>query len=144
MEFNLQDFDYKNIAYGLLVWAIATSLTWLYRRYRVSSIKSDIEMLTYEKEHLEEMKRFGIEMNRSSFRGIFAILIMFSIAGGIPHFVRFVESGGAAFYALLSLFVWAGAGGLSYKYFRRINDLKSMKSAIARIDSRIEKLNSKL
>lgn len=115
-----------------------------YKRLKRSNILTDIEMLTYEKEHLEGMKRSSVQMSRSSFRAIFAVLIMFSIGGAIPHFAEFLHSGGTAFYSLLSVFVWSGAGGISYKYFRRFNDLNSMKAAFARIDGKLEKLNSKL
>lgn len=147
MELGLEDL--KNLAIGLLGGVIVLVGHGYYKRYQRSTILSDIEMLTYEKEHLEGMKRSSVEMSRSSFRAIFGVLMVFSIASGVPHFAEFVNSSSPSlsslsFHSLISLAVWSVAGATSYKYFRRFNDLKSMKSAIARIDGKLEKLNSKL
>ncbi|SIS88400.1 hypothetical protein [Neptunomonas antarctica] len=136
--------DAKALIIGLVGGVIVLAGHGYYKKFERSNILSDIEILTYEKEHLEGMKRSSVEMNRVSFRAIFALLMIFSFAEGVPHFVRLVESAGSAYYSLVSLFVWATAGGISYKYFKRLNDLKSMKSALERIDGKIEKLNSKL
>ncbi|WP_028470016.1 hypothetical protein [Neptunomonas japonica] len=136
--------DFKNLSIGILGGAIVLVGHGYYKRLKRSNILSDIEMLTYEKEHLEGMKRSSVQMSRSSFRAIFAVFMMFSAAELVPHFAEFVNSRGASYHSLLCVFIWAGAGGISYKYFRRFNDLKSMKAAFARIDGKLEKLNSKL
>lgn len=146
MEFNGATLEgiIIGVAGSLIAAGIILLASKYYKKFQKSRMLSDIEMLTYEKEHLEEMKRSSVQMSRSSFRAIFAVLIMFSIGGGVPHFAEFLHSEGTAFYSLLSVFVWSSAGGVSYKYFRRFNDLNSMKSALARIDGKLEKLNSKL
>jgi hypothetical protein len=46
-------------------------------------MKDDLEFLRLERQHLEAMKRSGVEMNRSGYRSLFFSLFLFALAEAI-------------------------------------------------------------
>jgi Na+/H+ antiporter NhaD/arsenite permease-like protein len=129
------------IAGGLLVLAISKA----YRAYRRKSIQDDISFTEYEKKHLEEMKRSSVEMNRSSFRALFALCLLIGLANLIPMFLKFVNAEKLSeISSLISLVIWSVFVGLSIKFWRRYDNLKNYKEATRKMDEKLEILQVKL
>ena len=137
--------DWKNLLIGIIGGLIVLGISQIYNIYKKKSIKSDIEFLEFEKKHLEEMKRSSIEMNRSSFRAIFAIFMFIGLANVIPN--SFALTNINAFIvagSFLEVFLWAIIMWLSIGFWRRYDNLKNYKEAIEKIDKKVIKLQDKL
>jgi len=126
---------------GLIVLLIATA----FKKFRIKTINDDIEFLEFEKKHLAEMKRSSVEMNRSSFRALFALLFLLGLANLIfvIYFIADTDTLKTT-AAFLSIMVWAVFIGLSLKVWRRYENLKSYKEAVKKLEERIERLKNKL
>ncbi|EIJ35285.1 hypothetical protein [Thiothrix nivea] len=137
--------DWKNLLIGIIGGLVVLGISKVYNAYRKKSIKSDIEFLEFEKKHLEEMKRSSVEMNRSSFRAIFAIFMFIGLANLIPHLFSltgisvFVMAG-----SFLEVFLWGCVIWLSIGFWRRYDNLKNYKEAVERMDEKLVKLQEKL
>ena len=136
--------DLKALAIGVLGGLIVIWLSKLFRAYRKKSLRDDIEFVEYEKKHLAEMKRSSVEMNRSSFRALFAVLTFIALANLVPAVLRFagigVVSKAGDFVALM---LWAFVLVLAIKFWRRYDNLKNFKEATAKLEEKLELLKSK-
>jgi len=117
----------------------------IFKSIRIKTIRDDIEFIEFEKAHLEAMKRSSVEMNRSSFRGLFLVAMMIGIACYVPHFLLFIdlqlsdkESG------FLGMILWAFVIAVTFKFWRRYDNLKNFKEATEKMDIRLDKLKLKL
>jgi hypothetical protein len=136
--------DLKSLAIGVLGGLIIIGLTKLFRAYRKKSLRDDIEFAEYEKNHLAAMKRSSVEMNRSSFRALFAVLMVMALANLVPLVFQVLELGLIArFVNFIDLLLWAIALGLAVKFWRRYDNLKHFKEATAKLDEKLELLRSK-
>lgn len=90
------------------------------------------------------MKRSSVEMNRSSFRVLFTILILIALANLIPQLFKF--SGVILFSKigdLLSLILWALVLGLAINFWRRYENLRNFKESTSKLDKKLELLKSR-
>jgi hypothetical protein len=137
--------DFKSLLIGIVGGLIVLLIAKLFRAYQRKSILQDIEILEFEKKHLEDMKRSSVEMNRSSFRALFAVLMFVALANLIPmmfNFSKMIFS--LNIPELFSFFLWAFVFALSAKFWRRYDDLKNFKEATQRIDDKLSKLRAKV
>lgn len=137
--------DFKALLLGIIGGIIVLGLARAYRGYRRKSIQDDIKFLEFEKQHLEEMKRSSVEMNRSSFRAIFALFLFIGLANLLPKFLIFVDS--EAFNlisSIMTLVIWSLFVGLCIKFWRRYDNLKNYKDATHKMNKKLEMLQSKL
>jgi hypothetical protein len=126
---------------GLIVWLII----WTIKRYLKKSLLNDIELLEFEKEHLQAMKRSSVEMNRSSFRAVFALFLIFGIASITPHIFSFISPNAlSSLSSFFSVVFWGMFIGVSAKLWQRYDNLKNYKEAVIKIDVKLAKLQSKL
>jgi len=137
--------DFKALAIGVFGGLIVLGISKVYRAYRIKSLKQDIELLEFEKGHLAEMKRSSVEMNRSSFKALFAVLILIALANLIPAFFEFV---GLFLHneldALISVALWAMVLALTVKFYRRYDNLKNFKEATEEIEEKLNSLKEKV
>ena len=137
--------DLRSLVIGIVGGLIVVILVWAFRAYRRKSIADDIAFLEFEKEHLEAMKRSGVEMSRSSFRAIFTLLFIFGLTNLIPRLISHVGEGLlTSVSSFLSLTLWALFVALCYRFWQRYDNLKNYKAAIARIDAKLQKLQTQL
>jgi uncharacterized YccA/Bax inhibitor family protein len=107
-------------------------------------LRDDIEFAEYEKRHLAEMKRSNVEMNRSSFRALFAVLSFIALANLVPSFfstvsIPLISEAGEIVGAIL----WAMVLILAIKFWRRYDNLKNFQEATAKLEEKIEQLKCK-
>ncbi len=137
--------DLKTLALGIFGGLIVLLIAAAFRKFRIKTINDDIEFLEFEKNHLAEMKRSSVEMNRSSFRALFALLFILGLANLI--FVIYFVADTVALKtsaAFLTIVVWTVFIGLSLKAWRRYENLKNYKEAVNNLEKRIDKLKNKL
>lgn len=137
--------DVRTLFIGVLGGLIVLGIAKAYKLYRHKSIQEDIKFLEFEKMHLGEMKRSSVEMNRSSFRAIFALFLFIGLANLTPRIFGFINaealSGLASF---LTMIIWAVFVGLCIKFWRRYENLKEFKESMDKFDEKLEKLRGKL
>jgi hypothetical protein len=137
--------DLKSLLIGIVGGLIVLALSKLYRGYRRRSIQDDIRFLEFERQHLEEMKRSSIEMNRSSFRAIFIIFLLIGLANLLPKFLSVVNAEAlSGFSTLLTLVIWSVFVGLCFKYWRRYENLKNFRDATRKMNEKLQSLQDKL
>jgi hypothetical protein len=135
--------DLRTVALGLVAWGIPTFVAWLYRKYRASSIESDIRTRVSDKEHLQAMSECSTEMNRRTFMAIFGILMLFSIAECLSHLARFIDEG-LSYYSLVAAMLYCVIALVCNRMIKEYKDLKNIKAVVERIDKELEALNKKL
>lgn len=137
--------DLRTLVIGIIGGLLVIGISKLYKAFRKKSLREDIEFIEYEKNHLAEMKRSSVEMNRSSFRAIFAVLMFVGIANLIPYIQSFWEgvilqrSGN-----LLGLLSWTMVVVLSLNFWRRYDKLKNFKEATEKMNDKLGKLKTRL
>jgi hypothetical protein len=135
----------KALFIGVLGGLIVLGISKAYRAYRVKSLKQDVELLEFEKKHLAEMKKSSVEMNRSSFRALFAVLMLIALANLIPTFLSFTGLFRATILSsAVSIVLWAMVFGLSVGFWRRYDNLKNFKEATKKIEEKLAKLRRKV
>lgn len=134
--------DLRAIVLGVLSSIVASALifaaVFFWRRYRRNSMKDDLEFLRLERQHLEAMKRSGVEMNRSGYRSLFFSLFLFALAEAISTGLTY--AGAAQAGRVIAMSVWILAAVATFKYFRRYENLKNYSEALKRIDEKIDSL----
>jgi hypothetical protein len=134
--------DVRAIVLGVVSSIVASALifagAFAWRRYRRRAMKEDLEFLRLERQHLEAMKRSGVEMNRSSYRSLFFSLFLFALAEAIVTGLTY--AGAAQVGRITAMAVWILAAVATFKYFRRYENLKNYSEALKRIDEKIEHL----
>lgn len=137
--------DLKSLMIGIIGGLIVIGMSKLYKAYRKKSILEDIEFLEYEKRHLEEMKRSSVEMNRSSFRSVFALFLLIGIANLAQIVFSLINVEVlAGLFDFLTLAIWATFVGLCIKLWRRYDNLKNYNEAIAIMNERLVKLQRRI
>ena len=131
------------ILYGAIGSLITVLIIKIITLFHQKTIRDDISFLEYEKEHLAEMKRSSVAMNRSSFRAIFLVLFLIGLANVVHNLFKL-----AAFSETTSLFfsmaLWMLVAAVSLKFFRRYEHLKNYKEYVKNSDIKLKKLNSKV
>ena len=136
--------DLKALLIGVLGGLIVIGLSRLYRVYRKKNLREDIEFVEYEKNHLTEMKRSSVEMNRSSFRGLFAVLMLFALANLLPAFFNVIGIGVITKIGeVINLFIWGAVFILALRFWRRYENLKNFKEATTKMGEKLELHKSK-
>lgn len=136
--------DLKSLVIGVFGGLIVIGLSKLFRAYRKRTLRDDIEFAEYERNHLAEMKRSSVEMNRSSFRALFGVLMFIALANLLPRAINLIGLGAMSKMGdLMALFLWAMVLGLAVKFWRRCDKLKNYKEATAKLDEKLEVLRSK-
>jgi hypothetical protein len=137
--------DLRSLFIGVLGGLIVLGIVKTYNLYKIKSIREDIKFLEFEKNHLSEMKRSGVEMNRISFRAIFALFFLMGLANLTPKLFTLADAEAAPGISLLiTMIIWAIFIGLCIKFWRRYDNLKNFKDTISRIDTKLENLRDKL
>lgn len=116
----------------------------VYQKHKKRKIKEDIDLLEWEKNHLGGMKRSSVEMNRSSFKALFAVLMLMSIANLIPKFFILIGLDSFMLTKVAECAAWLLAFMLAQKFWKRYDDIKNYKDYICKIEKKIEDLKEKL
>ncbi|MGY6405585.1 hypothetical protein, partial [Vibrio parahaemolyticus] len=69
--------DLKSLLIGIIGTLIVMLGVHFFKSQRRKSLKEDVELIELELQVLEKMKRSSVEMNRASFRGLYALLFLF-------------------------------------------------------------------
>lgn len=133
--------DLKALMIGVFGGLIVLGLSKAFRAYRKKSLIEDIEFTEFEKNHLAEMKRSSVEMNRSSFRAIFVVLIFIALANLLPSVLEL--SGAAEVGNFIAIFLWFMVLVFTITFYKRYDSLKKFKEATARLDVKLDKLRAK-
>lgn len=133
--------DIRSLLIGIVGGLIVLAIVKIFKTYQRKSIKDDIEMLEYEKEHLAEMKNSSVEMSRSSFRSIFMLFIFLGSANLIPSLFTLTNLSIGSF---MSVVLWGMMIALSVRFWRRYDNLKNYKDAVEKIDKKLTSLREKL
>ena len=131
------------ILYSVIGGVITVVLIKGFTYFHQKTIRDDIKFLELEKEHMAEMKRSSISMNRSSFRAVFLVLFLIGVANVVPNLFKLADFSEKT-SLFLSMSLWMLAAAVSLKFFRRYGHLKDYKEYIKNTDQRLEKLNSKV
>ncbi len=136
--------DIKTLAIGVLGGLIVIGLSKILRAYQKKTLRDDIEFVEYEKNHLAEMKRSSVEMNRSSFRALFAVFIFIALANLIPSLFRIIGIDAISKAGeMVALILWVMVLVLAIKFWQRYDNLKNFKEATAKLEEKLELLKSK-
>lgn len=136
--------DLKSLVIGVVGGFIVLGVSSIRRAYTKKSLRDDIEFVEYEINHLSEMKRSSVEMNRSSFQALFAVLTLIAIANVVPVVTHlFGVDVVTKLGEYLQLLLWGAVLGLAVKFWRRYHNLKNFKEATAKLDRKLELLRSK-
>lgn len=76
--------DLKSLAIGILCALIVMTVVAGFNRTRIKSLRDEISFIDFEIEQLGAIRKSSVEMNRSSFKGIFALFFLFGLANLIP------------------------------------------------------------
>ncbi|TPW23754.1 hypothetical protein FH712_07405 [Marinobacter nauticus] len=137
--------DLKTLFIGVLGGLMVLGIAKAYKSYRHKSVQEDIKFLEFEKKHLGEMKKSSVEMNRSSFRAIFALFLFIGLANLTPQIFDLINAEAlSGLSSLVTMIIWAMFIGLCIKFWRRYENLKNFKEAMEKLDEKIEKLRGKL
>lgn len=137
--------DVRTLFIGVLGGLMVLGIAKAYKLYLHKSVLEDIKFLEFEKKHLSEMKRSSVEMNRSSFRAIFALFLFIGLANLIPRIFSFINAEAlSGLSSFLTMNIWAMFVVLCIKFWRRYENLKNFKEAMDRLDQKLEKLRGKL
>lgn len=137
--------DLRTLVIGVIGGLLVIVISKLYKAFRKKNLREDIEFIEYEKKHLAEMKRSSVEMNRSSFRAIFAVLMFVGIANLIPSIQSFFLGGILQKTGnLLGFLSWTMVVVLSLNFWRRYDKLKNFKEATEKMNDKLEKLKTRL
>lgn len=137
--------DLKTLLIGVLGGLMVLGIAKAYKSYRHKSVQEDIKFLEFEKKHLGEMKKSSVEMNRSSFRAIFALFLFIGLANLTPRLFDLINAEAlSGLSSLVTIIIWAMFIGLCIKFWRRYENLKNFKEAMDKLDEKIEKLRGKL
>jgi len=137
--------DLKSLAIGILGGLMVLGIAKAYVSYRNRSICSEIRNIELERDHLEAMKKSSVEMNRSSFKALFFLLMLIGIANILPTLTSRIEGELAKDLTyFIKLVVWGVFTALCYTCWKRYTNLKNYKSALEEFEKKLEKLNNKL
>lgn len=137
--------DVKALLIGISGGLVVLALSKVYRGFRKRSIQDDIRFLEFERQHLEEMKRSSVELNRSSFRAIFALFLFIGLSNLSTIFFAVIDPVAlSGVSSLFNLLIWAMFVGLCIKFWRRYDNLKNYKEATRKMNERLETLQDKL
>lgn len=135
----------NNLVFSVIGGLITVGIIKIFHAYRKKSIRDDLEIIELEKTVLEGMKKSSVEMNRNSFRAIFFVFTLISLANVISHSGQIINSTKLVnFTELITSILWLLAAATSIKLWKRYNNLKDFKEACGRMDQKIEKLKVKL
>ena len=137
--------EFKALFWSVIGGFIVLAIAKIYRSYKMKSIKNDIDLIEFEMSHLEAMKKSSVEMNRSSFKGIFFILFLISLSNVIPHAFSFLIGGdfsNASSFIAFSL--WVLTSAVALKLWKRYDNIKNFKDACTRLEAKKQKLEMKL
>jgi len=137
--------DLKSLLIGIVGGLIVIAISKAYKSYKKKTIQEDINILEFEKKHLEEMKRSSVEMNRSSFRAVFALFFFIGLANLVPTFFALINIEPLTKSSLfVVLAIWAMFIALSLKFWNRYNNLKNYNQAMKQMEQKLEKLQERL
>lgn len=124
---------------------IVLAINKIYRAYKKKTMKDDLDSIEFEITHLEAMKKSSVEMNRSSFRGLFFMFFLIALANVVPSAFSFFGDATLNYIAsILQFGLWFLVAAVAYKFWQRYDNLKNFKEACVRLEAKKEKLQSKL
>ncbi|MCG7201197.1 hypothetical protein MD273_15795 [Marinobacter pelagius] len=161
MEFFDQSF-FQGVAATLVGGAVVALLTPLknrivdYRnRRKLKKLEQKLNMLKWEKEHLEKVKKSSVALSRAVYADIFFLLLFLSLGLGLPVVGPVAANLNPLFDPVVKLLlpmsvpIWAVSILIAIqniKKFRNLNNysdaIEKMTSKIDGVGQKIEKLNS--
>jgi uncharacterized membrane protein len=118
-------------------------------RNRLSKLERQLNMLKWEKEHLEKVKKSSIALNRAAFSDVFAVLLFMSL-GLVSMLIAIPikDTGVAGFLTLLvvvcSSIFWIAALYLAFENLNKFRNLNIYAKAIDNFDSKIDKVKAEI
>lgn len=129
--------DLKSLVIGIFGTLIVMAVVAGFKRTRIKSLRDDITFIDFEIEQLSKIRKSSVEMNRSSFKGIFAMFFLFGLANLIP--LAFELAGLENIFhipQIASLALWSAFVGVAYRWWKRYDNLKNYQETIAQLESR--------
>ncbi|MGF1727053.1 hypothetical protein [Photobacterium nomapromontoriensis] len=117
--------DMKSLLIGVVGGFLVLAITYAFRMYRTKTLKNDIELLDLEIETLDKMKRSSVEMNRASFRGLYALLFLFGLINLIEKSLTYFaieELTNAS--KIINISLWFSFSYLAFLWWQRYGMLR--------------------
>lgn len=132
--------EIKSLLIGIVGTLIVMAGVRFIKARRRKMLKGDIELIEFELDSLRKMKRSSVEMNRASFRGVFALLLIFSVANVISHSLDWLNIPMLRdFKYILVIGTWGASTGVAWIWWQRYGNLKNYLEAVKRLQSKKEK-----
>ncbi|KPA51841.1 hypothetical protein VT25_17245 [Photobacterium leiognathi subsp. mandapamensis] len=132
--------ELKSLLIGIIGTLIVMAGVRFIKDRRKKTLKGDIEFIDLELESLSKMKRSSVEMNRASFRGVFALLFLFSIANAISYTLDWLNIPMLRdLKYILVVVTWGSSAGIAWIWWKRYDNLKNYAEAVKRLQSKKEK-----
>jgi len=136
----------QEMIYSGLVGAIITVLFGLalkgLKACRLWYLKEDIDNLQFERNHLEEIKRSSVAMNRSAFRGVFFLLGLLGVAQVCELVLPLLDIH-ATFIKLIVASYWLLIAMIGFSRSERYGKLSNYEESIQALDQKLSKLQIK-
>ncbi|NOI03376.1 hypothetical protein F0241_20045 [Vibrio kanaloae] len=129
--------DMKSLIIGIVGTLIVMFGVRIFNAHRRKSLKDDIDLIELELQVLDKMKRSSVEMNRASFRGLYALLFLFGISNVIEITFDWLNVPALEHIKhILSFTVWAAFIALAWIWWDRYENLKNYPVAVKRLNEK--------
>jgi len=121
-----------------------------WNRRRLKKHNQRLNMLTWEKEHLEKVKKSSIALSRAVYSDIFWLLFCLSLGLGLPILGPVASSMNPLFVPIvkiltpLSVPIWFVALAIAFQNIKKFSNLNNYSKAIENLDSKIEGVENKI
>jgi Cu/Ag efflux pump CusA len=135
-----------SLAMSVIGGLITLWIVYIYNKNRQAKLRTDREYLLIEKEVLQSMQKSSVQLNRISFRSVFAILVIFAFGFSVQAFEKLLYQSTPMNIAfrVIELGTFVICMFTAARCHKRYDHLKDMKSALDGLDKKIEKIDSKL
>lgn len=117
---------------------------------KLKKLKQKLDMLRWEKEHLEKIKKSSVALSRTVYLDIFWLLLFLSIGLGIPILGHVVEEINAMYKPIVkfllpfSVPIWIVSIMIAIKNINKFKNLNNYAKTIEILDSKIETVGNKI
>lgn len=116
----------------------------------LKKLKQKLDILKWEKEHLEKIKKSSVALSRTVYLDIFWLLLFLSIGLGIPILGHVVEEINAMYIPIVkfllpfSVPIWIVSIMIAIQNIKKFKNLNNYSKAIGILDSKIETVGNKI
>jgi len=137
--------DLKSLLIGIIGTLIVMLGVHFFKSQRRKSLKEDVELIELELQVLEKMKRSSVEMNRASFRGLYALLFLFGLTNLVTStFEWFAIQWLDHLKYIILVLIWSTFVAIALVWWKRYDNLKNYSEAVNRLQEKKAKKEASL